>query len=61
MRRRENFIATDEPDAMMSIDYFVWAIRGPLDAAAPQVIVVDTRNGHRCRQPATGPQTPDPC
>jgi hypothetical protein len=45
----------------MSIDYFVWAIRGPLDAAAPQVIVVDTRNGHRCRQPATGPQTPDPC
>jgi phosphoribosylanthranilate isomerase/glyoxylase-like metal-dependent hydrolase (beta-lactamase superfamily II) len=30
---------------MMSIDYFVWAIRGPLDAAAPQVIVVDTGMG----------------
>jgi glyoxylase-like metal-dependent hydrolase (beta-lactamase superfamily II) len=42
---RENFIATDEPDAMMSIDYFVWAIRGPLDAATAQVIVVDTGMG----------------
>jgi glyoxylase-like metal-dependent hydrolase (beta-lactamase superfamily II) len=45
-RARENFLMpgphTADPDAVMPIDYFVWAIRGPLDNPAPGVIVVDT-------------------
>ncbi len=40
---RENFLRpSGEPDAIMPIDYFVWAIRGPLDDPAPGVIVIDT-------------------
>ena len=39
----ENFLRpSGEPDAIMPIDYFVWAIRGPLDDPAPGVIVIDT-------------------
>jgi glyoxylase-like metal-dependent hydrolase (beta-lactamase superfamily II) len=36
-RARENFISTDHPDALMPMDYFVWAIRGATDN-----VVVDT-------------------
>ena len=36
-RARENFISTDQPDAPMPMDYFVWAIRGN-----GHEIVVDT-------------------
>jgi glyoxylase-like metal-dependent hydrolase (beta-lactamase superfamily II) len=39
---RENFLRPEGPDALMPIDYFVWAIRGPLDKPEPGVIVVDT-------------------
>jgi glyoxylase-like metal-dependent hydrolase (beta-lactamase superfamily II) len=39
----ENFLRPSGPsDAIMPIDYFVWAIRGPLNDPAPGVIVVDT-------------------
>jgi glyoxylase-like metal-dependent hydrolase (beta-lactamase superfamily II) len=43
---RSNFIAIDAHDAPMPLDYFVWVIRGPIDAAAPRTIVVDTGMGH---------------
>jgi glyoxylase-like metal-dependent hydrolase (beta-lactamase superfamily II) len=39
---RFNFIAVDTHDAPMPLDYFVWVIRGPIGAAAPRTIVVDT-------------------
>ena len=38
----ENFIFGDPHDVLQPLDYYVWAIRGPLGAAAPGVIVVDT-------------------
>ena len=41
-RARENFLMPAEPDTLMPIDYFIWAIRGPSDSPAPGVIVVDT-------------------
>jgi glyoxylase-like metal-dependent hydrolase (beta-lactamase superfamily II) len=43
---RANFIAIDAHDAPMPLDYFVWAIRGPVGAASPQTIVVDTGMSH---------------
>ncbi|MEQ9639530.1 MAG: N-acyl homoserine lactonase family protein [Alphaproteobacteria bacterium] len=40
--RRDNFIATDDHDAKMPIDYFVWAIRNK-----NRTIVVDTGFEHK--------------
>jgi len=42
---RANFLTVDAHDAPMPLDYFVWAIRGPVGSAAPQTIVVDTGMG----------------
>jgi glyoxylase-like metal-dependent hydrolase (beta-lactamase superfamily II) len=42
---RANFLSIDDHDAPMPLDYFVWAIRGPIGAAAPRTIVVDTGMG----------------
>jgi len=42
---RANFIAIDDHEAPMALDYFVWAISGPVGAAASRTIVVDTGMG----------------
>ena len=42
---RANFIAVDAHDAPMPLDYFVWAIVGPIGTELPQTIVVDTGMG----------------
>ena len=39
---RANFIAVDEHDPPMPLDYFAWVIRGPTGAEAPSTIIVDT-------------------
>ena len=39
---RMNFLSVDDHDAPMPLDYFVWAIRGPIGATNPRVVVVDT-------------------
>jgi glyoxylase-like metal-dependent hydrolase (beta-lactamase superfamily II) len=39
---RDNFLHRGEHDTIMPIDYYVWVIRGPLDADHPRVIAVDT-------------------
>jgi glyoxylase-like metal-dependent hydrolase (beta-lactamase superfamily II) len=38
----ENFLKPGGPDALMPIDYFVWAIRGRVHTSRPGVIVIDT-------------------
>ena len=43
---RANFISVDAHDAPMPLDYFVWAIIGPVGSTARQTIVVDTGMGH---------------
>ncbi len=42
---RANFILIDAHDAPMPLDYFIWAIRGPVGAAPARTIVVDTGMG----------------
>jgi glyoxylase-like metal-dependent hydrolase (beta-lactamase superfamily II) len=44
-RAAENYIRPPDPDAVMPIDYFIWAIRGPSGSPAPGVIVIDTGMG----------------
>lgn len=39
---RENFLHADDHDLNMPIDYYVWAIRGPLGANPGRTILVDT-------------------
>jgi glyoxylase-like metal-dependent hydrolase (beta-lactamase superfamily II) len=39
---RANFINIDDHAAPMPLDYYVWAVTGPVGAAAPRTIVVDT-------------------
>ena len=39
---RDNFLHADDHDTIMPIDYYVWAIRGPLEDHQRRVIVVDT-------------------
>ena len=57
---RANFIFVDEHDAPMPLDYFVWVIRGPVGAAAPETIVVDTGMGESSarRRPGRAILTP---
>jgi glyoxylase-like metal-dependent hydrolase (beta-lactamase superfamily II) len=42
---RANFLSVDDHAAPMPLDYFVWAIRGPVGSAPPRTIVVDTGMG----------------
>jgi glyoxylase-like metal-dependent hydrolase (beta-lactamase superfamily II) len=42
---RANFISVDAHDAPMPLDYFVWAIIGPVGSTSRQTIVVDTGMG----------------
>ena len=37
-----NFLVPDDHAAPMPLDYFVWAIRGPVGSANPRTVVVDT-------------------
>jgi glyoxylase-like metal-dependent hydrolase (beta-lactamase superfamily II) len=44
---RSNFLHVDDHDSPMPLDYFVWAIVGPVGARKQQTIVVDTGMGER--------------
>ncbi len=39
---RMNFLTSDDHASLMPLDYFVWAIRGPIGSANPRTVVVDT-------------------
>jgi glyoxylase-like metal-dependent hydrolase (beta-lactamase superfamily II) len=44
-KAQENFLLADQHDAPMPIDYYVWAVQGPVGSGSSQTIIVDTGMG----------------